>query len=51
MPLGDGALAVAYYNVEDERVIPLHTKVPQEPSGLGWPALSVFEASRHDGKE
>jgi len=31
MPLGDGALAVAYYKVEDGRVVLLHTEVPQEP--------------------
>jgi hypothetical protein len=29
MPLGDGALAVAYYKVEDGRVVLLHTEVPQ----------------------
>lgn len=33
MPLGDGA--VAYYKVEDGRVVLLHTEVPQELSGLG----------------
>ncbi|WP_246252697.1 GNAT family N-acetyltransferase [Allomesorhizobium camelthorni] len=34
MPLGGGALAVAYYKVEDGRVVLLHTEVPQELSGL-----------------
>jgi predicted GNAT family acetyltransferase len=38
MPLGDGALAVAYYKVEDGRVVLLHTEVPQELSGLGYGA-------------
>ena len=28
MPLGGGALAVAYYKVEDGRVVLLHTEVP-----------------------
>jgi predicted GNAT family acetyltransferase len=53
MPLGDGALAVAYYKVEDGRVVLLHTEVPQELSGLGYGsrlAHDVFEASRRDGK-
>jgi uncharacterized protein len=42
MPLGDGALAVAYYKVEDGRVV------------LGYGsrlAHGVFEALRRDGKE
>jgi predicted GNAT family acetyltransferase len=54
MPLGDGALAVAYYKVEDVRVVLLHTEVPQELSGLGYgPRLThgVFEALRRDGDE
>ena len=53
MPLGDGALAVAYYKVEDGRVVLLHTEVPQELSGLGYGsrlAHGVFEALRRDGK-
>ena len=53
MPLGDGALAVAYYEVEDGRVVLLHMEVPQELSGLGYGsrlARGVFEALRRDGK-
>jgi hypothetical protein len=53
MPLGDGALAVAYYKVEDDRVVLLHTEVPQELSGLGYGsrlAHGVFEALRRDRK-
>jgi len=49
MPLGDGALAVAYYKVEDGRVVLLHTEVPQERSGLRYGsrlAHGVFEAWR-----
>ena len=52
MPLGDGALAVAYQKVEDGRIVLLHTEVPQE-SGLGYGsrlAHGVFEALRRDGK-
>jgi predicted GNAT family acetyltransferase len=51
--LGDGALATAYYKVEDGRVVLLHTEVPQEFSGLGHGsrlARGVFEALRRDGK-
>jgi len=53
MPLDDGGLAVAYYKVEDDRVVLLHTEVPQELSGLGYGsrlAHGVFEALRRDGK-
>ncbi|WP_246676200.1 N-acetyltransferase [Mesorhizobium sp. B2-3-2] len=53
MPLGDGALAVAYHKVEDGRVALLHTDVPQERSGQGYGsrlAHGVFEALRRDGK-
>ena len=54
MPLGYGALAVAYYKkAEDGRVVLLHTEVPQELSGLGYGsrlAHGVFEALRRDGK-
>ena len=35
MPLADGAIAVAYYKIEDGVVL-LHTEVPQELSGLGY---------------
>lgn len=53
IPVGNGAIAVAYYNVEDGRVVLLHTEVPQELSGLGYGsrlAHGVFEALRRDGK-
>ena len=53
MPLGDGAPAVAYYKVEDGRVVLLHTEVPQELSGMGYGsrlAHGVFEALRRDEK-
>ncbi len=53
MPLGDGALAVAYYKVEDRRVVLLHTESAGELSGRGYGsrlAHGVFEALRRDGK-
>jgi predicted GNAT family acetyltransferase len=53
MPLGDGALTVACYKVEDGRVVLLHTEVPQELSGLGYGSRlghGVFEALRRDAK-
>src|SRR5581483_1371223 len=34
MPIGEGALAVAYHNVEDGPVVLLHTEVPEKLSGL-----------------
>jgi hypothetical protein len=34
MPIGEGALAVAYNNVEDGPVVLLHTEVPEKLSGL-----------------
>ena len=53
MPLSDGALADAYYKVENGRVVLLHTEVPQELSGMGYGsrlAHGVFQALRRDGK-
>src|SRR5215468_8424813 len=53
MPVGDGAIAVAYYKVEDGRVVLLHTEVPQELSGREYGsrlAHGVFEALRRDGR-
>ncbi|MGY3578890.1 GNAT family N-acetyltransferase [Bradyrhizobium sp. USDA 4504] len=53
MPLGGGLLAVAYYKIEDGRVVLLHTEVPQELSGQGYGsrlAHGVFEALRSRGK-
>jgi predicted GNAT family acetyltransferase len=52
-PWANRALAVAYYKVEDGRVVLLHTEVPQELNGLGYGsrlAHGVFEALRRDGK-
>ena len=35
MPVGDGAIAVAYYKVEDGRVVLLHTEVPKSCPAWG----------------
>jgi predicted GNAT family acetyltransferase len=53
MPVGDDAMAVTYYKVEDGRVVLLHTEVPQELSGLGYGsqlADGVFALLRRDRK-
>jgi predicted GNAT family acetyltransferase len=53
MPLGGDALAVSYYKVEEGRIVPLHTEVPQELAGPGYAsklAHAVFEALRRDGR-
>lgn len=52
MPIGEGAVAVSYYKVEDGRVYLLHTEVPQEFSGQGKGsalARGVFEKLRERG--
>ena len=51
MPVGD-ALAVAYYEIRDERIVLTHTEVPAELSGRGIGsalARGVFEAVRASG--
>jgi len=35
MPVGDGGIAVAYYKVEDGRVVLLHTEVPKSCPAWG----------------
>jgi predicted GNAT family acetyltransferase len=52
-PSATAAFGVAYYKVEDDRIVLLHTEVPQQLSGLGYGsrlAHGVFEALRPDGK-
>jgi hypothetical protein len=47
-----GAVAVAYYKVDGDRIVLLHTEVPQELSGRGIGsrlAKGVFEALRERG--
>ena len=54
LPIVDGALAVAYYRVEDERVVLIHTEVPSEFSGQGIAsqlARGMFELLRATGRK
>lgn len=53
LPIADGAVAVAYYSLEDGRVVLRHTEVPSEYGGQGIGkrlAHAVFEALRAEGK-
>ena len=53
LPIADGAAAVAYYTLEDGRVVLRHTEVPHEYGGQGIGkrlAQSVFESLRIEGK-
>jgi predicted GNAT family acetyltransferase len=53
LPVGD-AIAVAAYRLEGERVILVHTEVPQELSGHGIGsklAEGVFESIRDSGRK
>jgi predicted GNAT family acetyltransferase len=53
LPIGDDAVAVTYYRVEDGRVVLLHTEVPNEFGGQGIGkrlAHAVFETLRSEGK-
>ena len=53
LPIADGAAAVAYYTLEDGRVVLRHTEVPHEHGGQGIGkrlAQSVFESLRIEGK-
>ncbi|WP_200835039.1 GNAT family N-acetyltransferase [Phyllobacterium salinisoli] len=52
MPIADGVIAVAYYRIEGEIVILVHTEVPFEYSGQGIGSLlaqGVFDAIRQSG--
>ncbi len=52
MPLGVSALAVAYYKVEDGRVVLLHTEVPQERIEAGaWRFRSVATRREKSNRE
>jgi predicted GNAT family acetyltransferase len=53
LPIDGEAAAVAYYSVEDGRVILRHTEVPFEYGGQGYGkrlAHAVFELLRSEGK-
>lgn len=54
LPIVDGALAAAYYQVEDGRVVLVHTEVPAEFSGQGLAsqlARGTFELLRATGRK
>jgi predicted GNAT family acetyltransferase len=53
LPVGD-AIAAAYYRIEGDRVVLVHTEVPQELSGQGIGsrlASGVFELIRGSGRK
>jgi predicted GNAT family acetyltransferase len=53
LPIASDAAAVAYYSVEDGRVVLRHTEVPSEYGGQGIGkrlAHAVFETLRTEGK-
>jgi predicted GNAT family acetyltransferase len=53
LPIAGDAAAVAYYSVEDGRVVLRHTEVPSEYGGQGIGkrlARAVFEMLRTEGK-
>ncbi len=53
LPIADGAVAVAYYALDDGRVVLRHTEVPNEYGGQGIGsrlAHAVFERLRAEGK-
>jgi predicted GNAT family acetyltransferase len=52
LPISEDAAAVAYYSIEDGRVVLRHTEVPFEYSGEGWGtrlARAVFDKLRSEG--
>jgi predicted GNAT family acetyltransferase len=53
LPIEGDAVAVAYYRVDDGRVVLLHTEVPNEFAGRGIGkrlARAVFETLRAEGR-
>ena len=54
LPIADGALAAAYYRVENGRVALIHTEVPSQFSGQGTAtqlAHGTFELLRKTGRK
>lgn len=54
LPIKGEAMAVAYYNIEDGRVVLTHTEVPAEFSGQGIAsrlARGIFELLRRRGRK
>lgn len=53
LPIAGGAVAVAYYTIENDRIILRHTEVPHEFGGKGIGtrlAHGVFEQLKTEGK-
>jgi predicted GNAT family acetyltransferase len=54
MPIADGHIAAAYYRIEGENVVLVHTEVPFDYSGEGIGskfAKGVFDAIRQSGQK
>jgi predicted GNAT family acetyltransferase len=54
LPIGGGAIAAAYYRIEDGRVVLTHTEVPSEFSGQGIAtrlARGTFDLLRRSGRK
>lgn len=54
LPIADGAIAAAYYRVDEGRVVLIHTEVPAEFSGQGIAtqlAEGTFELLRKSGRK
>ena len=54
LPINGEAMAVAYYKIEDGRVVLTHTEVPAEFSGQGIAsrlARGIFELLRGSGRK
>jgi predicted GNAT family acetyltransferase len=54
MPIASGVIAVAYYRIEDDTVMLVHTEVPFEYSGQGFAsrlAEGVFDLIRQSGRK
>jgi len=54
LPIKDDAMALAYYTVEDGRIVLTHTEVPSEFSGQGVAsrlARGIFELLRGSGRK
>ncbi|MES3106883.1 GNAT family N-acetyltransferase [Sphingomonas aurantiaca] len=54
LPVGDDAVAAAYYRVEGDNLVLIHTEVPSEYAGHGAAtrlALGTFELIRSSGRK
>ena len=54
LPLGGGAIALAYYSMVDGQLVLTHTEVPEEFSGQGIGsrlARGVFDLLRQSGRK